>query len=1544
MPNPEPEDVVIRPPRQTVVPSYLLDYDLTGPGSQKGAQSQVPQNVREDERVQSEAEARSGATSPLSQGPATDPYVVDEEWEQMLKGTQDDRYHPLSQAPDPSTRWQQLSQENATLRHQASQVPELIAALREMKQANTNLRQQVDNLVSEIRNTPKPATTHGPLLPRPPPSSDTRGRESHYQTPVYMPYRGHPADRETYYSPPRPIYKLAEDLSHLRVSHRVSVGSPDLRYSSVPPPASYPRADQYGQRTPPRPAYNLYDPLYGHADRADDSYSLYHPQYADLSSTQEHTYRGPKPSIPPLMSPDPREFSRMKIALENILPSDATERFKFQILTDHLRCEEASLVADSYSNSRQPYTDTMTALTKMYGQPHKLAVQRITELMDGPDVHSGDVKAFRLFALRVRSLVGMLEQLGSRGRMELHCGSHVSRLLSKLPHDLTASFKRFIHPMRVVIPTLTDLAEWLEYELEVQEDSGKGASYRREEPSTRKKENRRDSRPASKPTTILLGTGKAAEPSTPTALSVSAPPVHSLSKKEKGAAYCPYCDNGNHYLNNCTNFKQLNREQKEAWIRNNNRCWRCGRGHQAAKCTLKAPCKTCNRKHLLVLHEVNERAEVETPETTSAGSCLVNTTSRVLYVDRPTYNCKVLLKINKVTIRKGNRSLEAYAVLDDGSERTILLHAAAKKLGLKGKPEDLALRTVRQELQVLHGETVSFTISPVDDPKKQFRIQDAFTAKQLGLAEHTHPTATLQKKYRHLAGLPLPTLNRVHPVLLIGSDCIHLITPIEPVRLGPPGGPAAVRTILGWTLQGPAPDMKLSLDASQCLLTSTLSSLDLISQVEKLWQMDVLPYRSEKLATRSRQDHEAIHLLQEQTIRVNVNSIKRYATPLLRVKNMPQLHAPPEAVLPQLRSIERRLLKDSEQATAYQAEINKLVDAGYVVKVEPDQVETTEESWYIPHHIVQHNGKNRVVYNCSFQYQGHNLNELLLPGPPLGPSLLAVLLRFREHALAFSSDIRGMFHQVRLLQSDKPLLRFLWRDLRPENPPSVYEWQVLPFGTTCSPCCATFALQKHVQDHSQPGEDVQVIIEKSFYVDNCLHSLTSREAARVLVDKLRHLLAEGGFELRQWASNDPTIIAHLPSEVRSDTCELWLSYGRPDVQEPALGLHWHCQSDTLSYKHRMVDCSVATMRNIYKVLASQYDPLGYIIPYTTRAKVLVQRLWAKKRDWDDPQLPDDLLHSWRSWEAELEHLPKVTLPRCYSSENMDHPSSARDIHVFSDASEQAYGAVAYLRTETPQGKVEVSFLAARSRVAPKKQQSIPRLELCAALTGAQLSKVITTELTLPIRSLTLWSDSSTVLTWLSSDSCRYKVFVGTRVAEIQELTGPATWQYVPSGDNPADDITRGLTLMDLADGGRWTHGPTFLRQQPEDWPEPSCSPPDEPESEMRQTAMAVLLTTTMPDPQQHQTLSDYLEATAHQLHGAADLSTPVTADDYAAAELEALKQAQRDSFPEESSLLAASKPVANPAASCHWLQSSMRQQDSSEWEAVSAAAATSQQT
>lgn len=1447
-----------------------------------------------------ESQPNSRSASPASQIEPVNHPILPQARELMQNYMGDtEKNRPLSKI---HTTRQQTHETHITLSNQNNAMSELVAAVQEVRQQNVTLQQQFEDLMSELRS-PRPHATpvssQPSLLPKSEVYSHPTSRRTEAPGSEYEHSYNHHLDRH---------YSVASDHTPLQSSQH-----PRESYALR---SSITGGDRYGQRRETHSLHTDYGTRGNSAFATEPGYPFSRSRRMDMSPTRESTYRGPKATIPCMTSPDSRQFSRMKTALENLLPDDATERYKYQILTDHLKCEEALLVADSYLNSRHPYTDTMLALTKMYGQPHKLALQRISEMMDGPSIRTGDVKSFSMFALQVRSLVGMLEQLGRGGDVELLCGSHVSRLLSKLPYDLTYSFKRYIHPRRVEIPTLVDFAEWLEYELEIQDDNGKPRG-KNEEPYNRKRDQKRESNHGNKTTTVLLGTESTSKPSTSVASSAVEPSASKATKEQKGKAYCPYCDNDKHFLNSCANFKQLSKEQKVSWIKGNNRCWRCGRGHQAAKCTLKAPCKTCNRRHLLVLHEVNDRAEHEAqpPAEVRAESCLANTVNKVLYVDRPTYDCKVLLKISKVIIRNGNQSMEAYAVLDDGSERTILLHSAVQKLGLVGKPEKLALRTVRQELQVLHGAAISFTISPASEPKKRYEIQNAFSAEQLGLAEHTHPVSTLQQRYKHLAGLPLQSLNQVHPMLLIGSDYTHLITPIEPVRLGPPGGPAAVRTRLGWTLQGPAQDINLSHGAPQCLFTTAASTPDLFSCVEKLWQLDVIPYRNEKVVVRSRQDQEAMTLLQEQTERVDICGVKRYATPLLRVKNMPRLHASPEAVLPHLRGIERRLAKSPEQAAAYQAEIHKLEETGYAVKLEPHQIEGTEEAWYIPHHIVQHNGKNRVVYNCSFQYQGLNLNDFLLPGPALGSSLLAVLLRFRQHAIAFSSDIRAMFHQVRLLPSDRPLLRFLWRDLNRDRAPDVYEWQVLPFGTTCSPCCATYALQRHVHDTTEPGDEVRAAIDQSFYVDNCLHSLTSQEAAKALVDRLQHLLAEGGFELRQWASNDPFIISHLPPDVKSTSCELWLSHGQTDVQEPALGLHWNCKSDTLSYKTRKVEYSVVTMRNIYKVLASQYDPLGYLVPYTTRAKVLVQRLWDKKRDWDDPQLPERLLDSWHSWEAELEHLPEITLPRCYSTPRMDRSSSIRDIHVFCDASEQAYGSVAYIRTEDPDGEVKISFLAARSRVAPCKQQSIPRLELCAALTGAQLLKVILTELTLPINSSTLWSDSLTVLTWLLSDSCRYKVFVGTRVAEIQELTGSASWRYVPTGDNPADDITRGLSLKVMCDDHRWAYGPTFLKSQPAQWPDQPSFVVQEPECELKRATIAtemVLATVAspLPDPEQHLALGDYLQAVAHQLHGAASPNVPLTADAYKSAELEVLQQAQRDSFPDETALLKAGKPVA----------------------------------
>lgn len=266
---------------------------------------------------------------------------------------------------------------------------------------------------------------------------------------------------------------ISDDLCRMSLKSSPE-GKPAPFHSSSPShparsPECYTNYAPHQQRLP----YRSPSPVLSFREQPDYSTRPYHPPRdfipdSRIPPTRESIYRGPTPSISDFTADEPRQFARLKISLENLLPRDATEQFKYQILIEHLKFEEALLIAHSYSNYRYPYTYTMQSLSKHYGQPHQLALGRIEEMMDGPNIRSGDTQAFRRFAIRVRALVGMLDQLGDKGSIELQCGSHVARLMSKLPRDLRANFKRYVHPLRNPIPNLLDFSHWLEFELQVQ--------------------------------------------------------------------------------------------------------------------------------------------------------------------------------------------------------------------------------------------------------------------------------------------------------------------------------------------------------------------------------------------------------------------------------------------------------------------------------------------------------------------------------------------------------------------------------------------------------------------------------------------------------------------------------------------------------------------------------------------------------------------------------------------------------------------------------------------------------------------------------------------------------------------------------------------------------------------------------------------------------------------------------------------------------------------------------------------------------------------
>ena len=198
-------------------------------------------------------------------------------------------------------------------------------------------------------------------------------------------------------------------------------------------------------------------------------------------------------------------------------------------------------------------------------------------------------------------------------------------------------------------------------------------------------------------------------------------------------------------------------------------------------------------------------------------------------------------------------------------------------------------------------------------------------------------------------------------------------------------------------------------------------------------------------------------------------------------------------------------------------------------------------------------------------------------------------------------------------------------------------------------------------------------------------------------------------------------------------------------------------------------------------------------------------MWERGLTWDE-ELPPDLARKWQQWCSELPQLHQLSIPRWYRTQN----SHKLKLHVFCDASERAYSAVAYLQGETNDGKMAISLVASKSRVAPLKRMTLPRLELMGAVIGARLGGTLMKLLQIDRTQLRFWTDSMIVLHWICSSAQKWKQFVANRVTEIQSLSDPNSWSHCQGKMNPADLPTRGLTVQDLKQSTLCWTGPSVL--------------------------------------------------------------------------------------------------------------------------------------
>ena len=425
-----------------------------------------------------------------------------------------------------------------------------------------------------------------------------------------------------------------------------------------------------------------------------------------------------------------------------------------------------------------------------------------------------------------------------------------------------------------------------------------------------------------------------------------------------------------------------------------------------------------------------------------------------------------------------------------------------------------------------------------------------------------------------------------------------------------------------------------------------------------------------------------------------------------------------------------------------------------------------------------------------------------------------MLIRFRSFRVALTTDVSKMYRAVELFEPDKDFHRFVWRE-KPGDVLTDYRMTRLTFGVSASSFAAIMSVKQNASELSDKYPLAYKAVCNSFYVDDGLTGADSVTEAIRLQQELQQSFSLGGFLLRKWTSSNPDVVKDLPADLRASKTSCAL----PDPNEyvKTLGIEWNSTSDhfrlTMS-EWPSIDGSLSK-RALVSDIAKTFDVLGWFSPAIITVKILLQRVWEEGIDWDEP-VPSFIYDTWSRWRSELPILSTKHIPRCYFPK--DRCVISTEIHGFSDASEQAYAGVVYLRMVDTQGNVYTSIVISKTKVAPIKRVTIPRLELCGAHLLSQLISHVRDVLSIPLNKVFAWTDSTVVLHWLSGNPNRFKTFVGNRISDIVDLVPPGHWRHVDGSENPADCASRGLFPSELIDHTLWWNGPEWLSLEPVSWP------------------------------------------------------------------------------------------------------------------------------
>ncbi|GBN71528.1 hypothetical protein AVEN_112953-1 [Araneus ventricosus] len=516
-------------------------------------------------------------------------------------------------------------------------------------------------------------------------------------------------------------------------------------------------------------------------------------------------------------------------------------------------------------------------------------------------------------------------------------------------------------------------------------------------------------------------------------------------------------------------------------------------------------------------------------------------------------------------------------------------------------------------------------------------------------------------------------------------------------------------------------------------------------------------------------------------------------------------------------NLEKRFNHDESLFDRYNAVMKEQIQAG-IIEMCSDECFI---GYVMPHREVLRDSssstKTRIVYDASSK-SGTNasLNECLVSGENLNPKLIDVILKFREHKIAFCGDIARAFLQIEVTKSDRNYLCFLYyKNCDKTLPVTMYHFNRHCFGVTCSPFVLAATIKTHIKKYKEKHPLAYEMLNESLYVDDLFSGSSTIQDAFTLSSDAVSILKDANMNMRKFDTNSKELKnVWLNSNSDIETNE------HSDNHLKVLGLVWNNSDDTLGIElHSLLSNlneNECTKRNVLHTAAKLFDPSGFISPFLIRIKCLLQELWQLGIGWDEV-FTGQIKENFQNWCKEIKDLQNLKIPRYYFPDQIVIDNQDIQLHVFSDASLKSFGAVAYLRYKTSKGKFQTSFVISKSRVAPIKKLTLPRLELMGAIIASRIVKHLK-GIFKDIKKVFCWSDSTIVLHWIKGSASKYKQFVANRVIEIQETTDPISWRHCSGKHNPADLLTRGLSSRDLITFIKWWHGPEWLRDAENLWP------------------------------------------------------------------------------------------------------------------------------